>query len=221
MTTLSFCFYYVIIFLRGGDSVPKDTFNNLSEDKKRKIFDAAVLEFSIRRFSEASINQIVKTAGIPRGSFYQYFEDKEDIYLYMFTEIGKEKQALISRVGGLKPDADFFEAYQHNVKILLEWSKTKPEYNQIGLLMEMDDSEFISKIRGISNQYFVRMSELIERDKKRGLIKRDTNSELIVDIIYTINMHFIKDYYRTGAKEDMINKINEFMKTIKDGIASK
>lgn len=42
--------------------MPKETFNNLSGNKKRKIFEAAVHEFSTRRFSEASINQIVKTA---------------------------------------------------------------------------------------------------------------------------------------------------------------
>ncbi|MDF2840837.1 MAG: regulatory protein TetR [Clostridia bacterium] len=198
--------------------MPKDTFYNLSDEKKRKIFDAAVQEFSARRFGEASINQIIKAAGIPRGSFYQYFEDKEDLYLYMFAEIGAEKQAVIGQVEALNPEADFFEAYQHNMKILLEWSKKKPEYNQLGLLMEMDDSEFINKLRGVTNQYFARMSELIERDKRRGLIKPETNSEVVVDMIYSINMHYIKEYYRTGSVEDMLRKINEVMKTIKDGI---
>ncbi len=50
--------------------MPKDTFLNLIEEKKKRIFDAAVREFSTRCFSEASINQIVKNAGIPEGSFY-------------------------------------------------------------------------------------------------------------------------------------------------------
>jgi AcrR family transcriptional regulator len=207
-----------MIVKTGGNSMPKDTFYNLSDEKKRKIFDAAVQEFSARRFGEASINQIIKAAGIPRGSFYQYFEDKEDLYLYMFAEIGAEKQAVIGQVEALNPEADFFEAYQHNMKILLEWSKKKPEYNQLGLLMEMDDSEFINKLRGVTNQYFARMSELIERDKRRGLIKPETNSEVVVDMIYSINMHYIKEYYRTGSVEDMLRKINEVMKTIKDGI---
>jgi len=219
VTGLSYEDYYVIMSIMGGNRMPKDTFNNLCEDKKRKIFYAAVQEFAMRRFSEASINQIVKTAGIPRGSFYQYFEDKEDIYLYMFSEIGREKQEIINSVGQLNPDADFFEAYQHNVRILLEWSKTKPEYNQIGLFMEIDDSEFISKLRGISNQYFSRMSEMIERDKKRGLVKSDTDSELIAEMIYSINLHFIKDFYRTGSAENMLKKVNEVMKIIRDGIA--
>ncbi|GMA98148.1 TetR/AcrR family transcriptional regulator [Pelosinus sp. IPA-1] len=89
--------------------MPKDTFYNLSDDKKRKIFDAAVQEFSTRHFSEASINQIVKAAGIPRGSFYQYFSGKEDLFFYIFEEIVKEKLEIIRQAETIDPDADAFE----------------------------------------------------------------------------------------------------------------
>ncbi|MDI6706012.1 MAG: TetR/AcrR family transcriptional regulator [Bacillota bacterium] len=199
--------------------MPKDTFNNLSDDKKRKIFNAAVQEFATRRFSEASINQIVKTAGISRGSFYQYFNDKEDIYLYMLTEIGKEKLEIIGRAEVLKPDADFFEAYLHMAKVALEWVKTKPEYNRIGMLMEMDDSEFIAKLRAISIEGFAKLKGMIERDKQRGLIKPEIDSDLIVDMIYTLMMHFLKEYYRAGSDEDMLKRASDIIKIIKEGIA--
>jgi TetR/AcrR family transcriptional regulator len=72
----------MILIETGGDGMPKDTFFNLDEAKRNRIFEAAVDEFSQRRFSEASINQVVKNAGISRGSFYQYFQNKEDLYLY-------------------------------------------------------------------------------------------------------------------------------------------
>ena len=63
--------------------MPKETFYNLSEEKRQRIFQAAVSEFASHKFSEASLNRIVKAAKIPWGSFYQYFEDKEDLYLYV------------------------------------------------------------------------------------------------------------------------------------------
>lgn len=197
--------------------MPKDTFFNLNDEKKRKIFDAAVQEFAIRRFSEASINQIIKAAGIPRGSFYQYFQDKEDLYLYMFTEIGKEKLEVIKREGFFSPDVDFFEANLSKMKILIEWSKTKPEYNQISVLMEMDDSEFIHKLRTISNDSFDRLRDMVERDKERGLIKPEVDSDLVVDITTALNMHLIKEYYRTGNAETLYKKLSDTLKIIKEG----
>src|SRR5690554_6562514 len=90
--------------------MPTKTFFNLSEPKRKRIFSAAVEEFASRRFSEASINQIVKEAGISRGSFYQYFTGKEDLYLYVLTEIGKEKiSAAVPHQ--VSDNEDFFTAY--------------------------------------------------------------------------------------------------------------
>src|SRR5699024_10479857 len=34
---------------------------------------------------------IVKEADIPRGSFYQYFKDKDDLYFYLLTKLGEEQ----------------------------------------------------------------------------------------------------------------------------------
>ena len=53
---------------------------NLPAEKQEKLLEAATREFSHRPFNEASINQIIKEAGIPRGSFYMYFQDKEDLF---------------------------------------------------------------------------------------------------------------------------------------------
>lgn len=70
--------------------MPKKTFYNLPEEKRKKILDAACSEFLRVPYEEVSINQIIKIAQIPRGSFYQYFDDKDDLFDY-FIHIYKEK----------------------------------------------------------------------------------------------------------------------------------
>lgn len=60
--------------------MPKNTFYHLPEKKQQRLLDAASIEFSRSTLKDASIANIVKLAEIPRGSFYQYFEDKEDLY---------------------------------------------------------------------------------------------------------------------------------------------
>ena len=72
--------------------MPKRTFFNLPEHKKDHLLHAAKEEFSRVPLSEASIANIVKTAGIPRGSFYQYFEDKEDVFYYLLMKHAEEKR---------------------------------------------------------------------------------------------------------------------------------
>ncbi|MBT2680497.1 TetR family transcriptional regulator [Bacillus sp. ISL-35] len=66
--------------------MPKQTFFNLPEQKMKTLLKAAEIEFTRVPFFEASIANIVKTASISRGSFYQYFEDKDDLYFYLLED---------------------------------------------------------------------------------------------------------------------------------------
>ena len=64
-----------------------ETFLRLPEEKRRRFLDAAWEEFTRARFTDVSINQIVRRAGIPRGSFYQYFAGKDDLFAYLLEEV--------------------------------------------------------------------------------------------------------------------------------------
>ena len=63
--------------------MPKTTYFHLKEEKREKIEKALEKEFGRVPFEKASISNIIKDAQIPRGSFYQYFEDKEDAIKYI------------------------------------------------------------------------------------------------------------------------------------------
>lgn len=77
---------------KGEKGVPKPTFYNLPEAKKWVLIQAVKHEFSRVPLHKASIENIVKEAGISRGSFYQYFEDKEDAFYFLVNQWVKEKK---------------------------------------------------------------------------------------------------------------------------------
>jgi len=70
--------------------MPKDTFFNLSLEKKNKIIKAAKIEFTENPLRKSRVSNIIKTAKIPRGSFYQYFEDLDDLYYYVIDDVFKK-----------------------------------------------------------------------------------------------------------------------------------
>lgn len=51
-----------------------------------RIVGAALLELSRVPADQISINQVIQNAGISRGSFYQYFESKEDLIGYILSD---------------------------------------------------------------------------------------------------------------------------------------
>ncbi len=67
--------------------MPTSTFFRLPEEKRQRLLEAAWDEFTRTRYVNASINHIIHSAHIPRGSFYQYFVDKDDLFYYLLEEI--------------------------------------------------------------------------------------------------------------------------------------
>ena len=67
--------------------MPTSTFFRLPEEKRARLIEACWDEVSRARFSEVSINRIITAARIPRGSFYQYFEDKDDLIRYLLEDM--------------------------------------------------------------------------------------------------------------------------------------
>lgn len=193
--------------------MPKSTFFNLSEEKRKRIFNAAVKEFAARRFNEASINKIVKEAKIPWGSFYQYFNDKEDIYRYVYTEILRKKRDIVHNTEIVDLNSDAFEICMQSVKASYEWGKANPEYNNAGLLMDIDFSDVAVELRTMANES---LKKLIERDKQRDLIRPEVDTDLVVAMIATL---IVKEYFKTGYNKDLyLKKVNEIINIIKGGI---
>ena len=80
-----------------------ETFLRLPEEKRNRFLDAAWEEFTTTPLKDASINKIVRRAKIPRGSFYQYFSDKDDLFAYLQGIVLKH---LISEYRGVMKQAD-------------------------------------------------------------------------------------------------------------------
>ncbi|WP_246010408.1 TetR/AcrR family transcriptional regulator [Bacillus yapensis] len=59
-------------------------FNSLKTEKKERIINAAMKEFVQSGYEKASTNEIVKEARISKGSLFNYFNSKKDLYLYLF-----------------------------------------------------------------------------------------------------------------------------------------
>lgn len=92
--------------------MPKALFFEINAQKKERILEAAIQEFSSKKYAEASINQIIKEANISRGSFYQYFEDKDDLYFYIIsTVVNETAYAFLKDFLASQPD-DIFAVYE-------------------------------------------------------------------------------------------------------------
>ena len=93
--------------------MPKDTFYNLREDKKKRIIDICLEEFANNEYAIVSISKIVKRAEIAKGSFYQYFDNKLDLYRYIISYISDKKRGYL--VSNYEGDGDFYDELKNSI----------------------------------------------------------------------------------------------------------
>jgi AcrR family transcriptional regulator len=186
--------------------MPKETFYNLDENKKVKIIKAAIVEFTNHELHKARVSNIIKVAGIPRGSFYQYFEDIDDLYYFIiddtFNKIFEEGNKSANETNDLfeytiitfKKDLDGYtndkrhkfiknvvNSIGDNTEYLTEHNKKRKEYIN-GVLDRMD----LSNIRIKQRDQLVRVYELLQNLKKMVIhqsIMKDLKEEESFELI--------------------------------------
>lgn len=111
--------------------MPTSTYYNLSPEKRERIEKAVKKEFARVPLIDMSVKNIVKDANIARGSFYQYFETREDLIKYMLEkEFEKEEEKFLVILG--ETNKDIFEAvYKYLIRIIERQEKNSSYYVNI------------------------------------------------------------------------------------------
>lgn len=159
--------------------MPTDTFFHLPLDKQKRILSAAKKEFSRVPLKDASIANIIKDAEIPRGSFYQYFENKEDLYYYYFHTLKKNSQRdLIRSIQHEKGDlfAGFEWYFSRMIEEVLEGKNAKFYRN---LFMSMDYRSLRKVMPDIHKNHSTALTKSIkkrDRSGKKNFLLRSTKT---------------------------------------------
>ncbi len=207
------------------NNMPKNTFFNLPQDKRNMIFQAAVDEFAARNFAQASINRIVENAGIAKGSFYQYFENKKDLFLYILEKIGEEKLAYLAPEMENAAQADFFNLLRGLYLGGIRFAAEYPQYAEIGrkLLASKGTpifNEVMQQNAGASQAFF---EELLQAAIRRGNIRPDIDTRLFAYMIPELST-IILEYYTENVSqkynEDMMATVDQFIDLLRFGIGA-
>lgn len=209
----------------------KDTFDNISEERKKRILDIAIKEFAVKGYNAANINVISKKADISIGSLYSYFASKEDLFLtiidmgfYLLEEVLNNANAV---------DGDIFLKLEKLFSSAREYAIKYPEMNQIYLDLTTQGlsslaSRLSNKLESATAEFY---SNIIKDAQMKGIVRKDIDkgitAYLIDNLLIMYQFSFSSDYYRDrmriflAHKDDIDNDalLNEIIRFIKNNIA--
>ncbi len=199
--------------------MPNQTFFNLEPDKQQQILDAAIYLFATMPFKKVSIDKIVAHANIPKGSFYQYFTNKDDLYTYLFVSISDEKkQYLYDSFEALK-QLSFSECIRHLYHSGMTYDEEKYEDLKDNFLLNCKKERQDQIVAVMFAESVTIFEDILNYYKEKGEIKKETNVKMTAQMLTTLSIYMGKHLQENHLSHDEIIKtIDEMIRVIESGI---
>jgi AcrR family transcriptional regulator len=207
--------------------LPKQTFTNLDHEKQERVIRSAIAEFQENGFANAKVGNIAKKAEIAKGSIYQYFEDKEALFIDTvswtvdYLQQYREQQTLLNHL-------DVFEYLLSSGRQRIEIIRREPGLSKF--LQDVYAGKYIAVMKNeIQELWWISdasIRQMIEFGKNRGSIRQDIEDDVLVTFfkatLKTIDQMIIGTMdENTDIDLQMLDmKIRGFMKLIRTGMGS-
>jgi AcrR family transcriptional regulator len=172
--------------------MPSATFTNLPPDKRQRILDAAIKEFGARCLLEANLANIVKDAKISRGSLYQYFPSKSDLYVYVFDSLRSDRAEYVRPAFIYYKKDSFMRFFEEFYLRDSEFLLMHPPHIELGkMLYSGTDSVSRGLIHRLQTRYREWFFSAIEYDIDHGIIDTIVDASILTDLC----VHFVTDIF--------------------------
>ena len=201
--------------------MPKETFLNLSKEKQQKVINSAKKEFARVPIENVSIKNIVEEADIARGSFYQYFESKEDLLIYILKE-NSEKLNTKLKDKVKETNGDIFRLYIFLYDSMIEEFTNNPDqelFKQIFINLKSSDENVFDLVRKTKPQDIIDYYEQIDKNN----LKIENHEDLVVigDMLNAITRRAVIKNFKNKSKEECRAMFLKEIEYLKHGIEKK
>ena len=188
------------------------------ENTREQILQAAIGLFAGKGFEQTTVESITRKAKIAKGTFYNFFEKKEDVLLYFLDkEISKSGEEIERKIGERKTFAGQIEllitTYIKHIFSNREFSKVllKERVVKIGTGHNKNELNLMRTL-----------SQLIESAQQRNEIRRSLDPRQMAEMIFALYTMYVI-YWTNGffkTKKECVARITELIHLFLDGVGT-
>lgn len=206
--------------------MPKQTFFNLSEEKRKRIEKAALEEFANYPYLKSNINRIVENSKIAKGSFYQYFEDKKDLYKYLINSYAELKIEYMTKQKKKLTQNNFFEQLETLYILGIKFAREYPLFTKVSVKLIKGENEKLKReifgeSRAESEKFY---QELILSAVENGEIDENFDLDFLSHLISSFSVdlidYFFQEDYNSEENnfEEILDYLDQLIQILKNGL---
>jgi AcrR family transcriptional regulator len=167
--------------------MPTQTFWNLPEEKRQALLDIAIEEFADNEYAHASISRIVARAGIAKGSIYQYFEDKQDLFLYLLDLSNQTRLDFIRQESLPLNEQGFFAALRRQMSASTRAALAYPRLTRLAYRAHTGALPFQEEVnrrsQALASEY---LRDFVQQGIDQGAIAPDVDLDMATFVIEAV-----------------------------------
>jgi AcrR family transcriptional regulator len=165
--------------------MPKPTFLKLPAGKRKRVIDAALQEFGSKRYRNASLSGIVAAAGVSKGSLYQYFDNKLDLFSWLVLEHAVQAKVRFLDAHPAPDGSDLFATLEHQLHVGTRFALANPRLARMGdrLYESTGDPELQPLFKNAREVGIAYMAKTIEQAQARGEVRPELSPRLAASLV--------------------------------------
>jgi TetR/AcrR family transcriptional regulator len=173
---------------------PLKTFENLPKDKQQRITAVALREFGEKGYAGTSINTLVNRLGIAKGSIFQYFGDKQGLFMFVFQAAVEMAKDHLRTVRSQTEAAHFFTRLEATLQAGQQFLGRHPILYRLYLKVMFEENipfrnELLSSLRTTSIEY---LRDLLRTARRRGEIRSDLDEDSLCFVLDAVMDRFLQ-----------------------------
>jgi AcrR family transcriptional regulator len=190
-----------VITRTGEVALPTSTWHNLDLGRRARILHAAMVEFGHNGYSSGSLNVVAREAGVAKGSLFQYFDDKFDLYAYVAEQTSMRiREALRPWLTGPPDDQPFAEYLLEAVRAWIRYFAAHPVERGVTAATNLElDARVRLAVRGPVHEIYVdNLRPIVTRARDRGDLRPDADLDALLSLLLMLLPHLALAPFEPG-----------------------
>jgi len=194
-------------------------FHSLESEKQERIINAALKEFARNGYDKASTNEIIKQAGISKGSLFNYFNNKKELYLFLLDYVARVIEQIYAEVDWNEPDF-FVRMRQLGLVKFKIYKKLPHAFNFLKTLAYEDAADVKPAISKLKKDMISSGLEKGYQNIDWSKFREDIDREKMINIINWTMLSFAEQHMNEldsieGVGREILSESDEYFDILK------
>jgi AcrR family transcriptional regulator len=173
--------------------------NELAQTRRKGILDAAMTAFDRQGYTATTVDDIAAAAGISKGSIYNYFRSKQDLFSQLFNRAIAKDEADVDALLAVGSPAgrklcDLLDYWHHGLEVDLKIGRLTLEF-WAAAARDSDDSPLAENLHASYERMIARIRQFIQSGIERGefdpAINAEASARLFIGLIHGLMLQAI------------------------------